>query len=125
MVSRITGERAYFARSGLVHLLAIAGLALMYLLDMTVLGGASMLAMMGIVLAATFLLHGFAWLRVEQLSFSARSMLVVLSLLGPLYTLLILALYAFAVSTNPLIQALPLILVGLCLICMWLAVRRT
>ena len=114
----------YFSLPLIAHLVAFAGLALMYANGMNVLGGTNTLVMMAIVQVATLALLGFAWLRTAKLSFSARSALVLVALLGPLYTLLILALYVFAISSNALLQALSLGLVVLCLVTMGRALRQ-
>ena len=113
----------YFSKPFAVHLAAFAALALMCLQNMSVLGGTNTLVMMAILTAATLALHGYAWAGRARMSASARSVLVALALLGPLYTLLVFALYAFAASENPLMQAVTIGLTLACLITMGLAFR--
>jgi len=114
----------YFARPFVLHCAAFAALAVMFAANMSVLGGRATLAMMAVVQAAAVALHAAAWASRRRLSFGARSVLVVLALLGPLYTLLVFSLYAFAVTDALPLRALPPLLALLCLLQMGLALRR-
>ena len=124
MTARSWPLGGYFARPLALHITALMALGVMELQDMSVLGGRNTLVMMAIVQAAALALHGLAWARAGRLSASAKSVLVVLALLGSLYTLLVFALYTFAVTQQTVLQAGPLVLVAICLGCMWLALSR-
>ena len=113
----------YFVRPLPAHIAALAALAIMFVRDMTFLGGRNTIAMMAIVQTVAIALHGLAWLRIKRMSFGATSALVVLGLLGPLYTFMMFSLYVFATSEDPIIQTFPLIGIIVCLIYMWLALR--
>ncbi len=117
-------QSAYFAGPLAAHLIAVGALVLMYAQNMTVLGGQNTVVMMAIVQLFAIGLHTFAWARGPRITYGARSVLVVLALLGPLYTLLVFALYVFTATQQSVLQAIPLVLVVGCLVCMGFALRR-
>jgi len=124
MTAQDTPTGVYFSAPLAAHLVAVGALGLMYAQNMAVLGGLNTVVMMSIVQVFAVALHATAWARAARMSFGARSVLVVLALLGPLYTLLVFALYVFTATQQPVLQAIPLVLVVTCLGCMGLALRR-
>lgn len=112
-----------FTRPLPVHIAACAAIAIMFIQDTGFLGGRTAITMLVTVEALAIALHGFAWARAKRFSFGAQSILVLLGLFGPLYTFAFFSLYIFDTSDDPLIRIFPPLVVAICLIDMWQALK--
>lgn len=113
----------YFTRPFLAHITAVATIAFLYFKGGDFLAGDSAITMLLVVQGVALALHACAWKRSAKLSVGARSILVLLGLFGPLYSFVVLALYIFNASESPLVRVIPALMVGACLILMWLSLK--